>query len=86
MNILCRLFGHKRNIGWYGDGLYGDIQLWGIDGVGRAHASIVAECDRCGETYTLARLHVNSPTILNHLAKHRPEDLTAALTLPERGV
>ena len=84
-NVICNLFGHKRNSGWYGDGLYGEVTPNSIDGIGRAHAIITASCDRCGETYTLARLHLNSRVILGHLAKHCPADLTAALQLNKKG-
>ncbi len=80
MSVLCAMFGHKRDRGWYGDGLYGDVIPCGIDNVGRAHGYISAKCDRCGETYTLARLHLNRSVILTHLAKHRPNDLRTALT------
>lgn len=68
MSILCSMFGHKQNKGWYGDGLYGEIVPASTDGIGRIHAFITADCDRCGKSYTLARLHLNSPTILAALA------------------
>lgn len=70
MSILCRLFGHMRRSGWYGDGLYGNVRLTGADGTGRMHAHIDAACDRCGRTYVLGRFHPNSPAILSTLIKH----------------
>jgi hypothetical protein len=78
-NLLCLMFGHMRTSGWYGDGLYGEVAPRGTDGIGRLHGVITASCDRCGDTYVLARLHLNSTTILDHLAKHRPDDLREAL-------
>ena len=62
MNILCNMFGHKRNKGWWGDGLYGKVIQTGADGTGRTHAYVTAECDRCGKNYTLARFHPSELT------------------------
>lgn len=53
--LLCKLFGHTRYSGWWGDGLYGDVVSAGCDGIGRHHFRVQNECDRCGEKYTLAR-------------------------------
>lgn len=83
MSIICKMFGHTRHKGWYGDGLYGDVHMSAIDGIGRAHAHITAECDRCHETYVLARFQPNSERILGHLAKHLPDDLRSALSSQE---
>jgi len=76
--IICKLIGHHRRAGWFGDGLYGRVVLSGYDGVGLLHAYIEAECDRCGQDYTLARFHPNQKSILAHIAKWSPEDLRAA--------
>lgn len=57
MALLCRLFGHRRFGGWYGDGLYGRVEGRGEDGIGEKHFAVVGDCDRCGEEYTLARFH-----------------------------
>jgi len=57
MKLRCKMFGHVRYKGWWGDGLYGKVFQTGRDGTGRTHAYITAECDRCGETYVLARFH-----------------------------
>lgn len=58
-HILCSLFGHKRDKGWWGDGLYGRVHVGIRDGTGRGHARITGECDRCGQIYTLARFHAD---------------------------
>lgn len=57
MKLLCKMFGHIRYGGWWGDGLYGKVIQTGPDGTGRTHAHITGQCDRCGERYVLARFH-----------------------------
>jgi hypothetical protein len=57
MTILCKLFGHKRNAGWWGDGLYGSVHTIGADNTGRTHFHVRLKCDRCGESYVAARFH-----------------------------
>lgn len=57
MRVLCKLFGHKRNSGWWGDGLYGTLRGPNTDGIGRAHYTVTLECDRCGERYLAARFY-----------------------------
>jgi len=63
MSILCKMFGHKRNAGWWGDGLYGRVHGPITDGIGRTHYSVEADCDRCGERYRLARFHGKTPLL-----------------------
>ena len=57
MKLLCKLFGHVRRAGWWGDGLYGDVSAGGRDGTGRHHYEVRLKCDRCGKNYTAARFH-----------------------------
>jgi len=61
--FLCTLFGHKPPVyaakGWYSPGeQYGKVVLGALDGIGRQHACVEAECARCGDTFTVARIHV----------------------------
>ena len=60
MSILCKLFGHRRYSGWYGDGLYGKVKFHAIDNLGTTHYTVNGDCDRCGENYILARFHGHS--------------------------
>lgn len=63
MNILCKLFGHKPPVyakkGWYSPGQeYAKVEPCGIDGIGREHAYITAECARCYINFKLCRIHI----------------------------
>ena len=64
MNIICKLFGHKPPVyakkGWYSPGeQYGYIDKnIVIDGIGRRHAEVYAECARCGKDFMLVRVHL----------------------------
>jgi len=55
--LICAIFGHVRRAGWWGDALYGSVVGGYRDNIGRTHFEVEADCDRCGETYTLARFH-----------------------------
>ena len=55
--ILCKLFGHTQDKGWWGDALYGNVEGGSVDGIGRKHFHITLNCDRCGERYVAARFH-----------------------------
>lgn len=57
MNLLCKLFGHVRRTGWFGDGLYGKVTGGYVDGIGRSHYEVSLQCDRCDEKYVAARFH-----------------------------
>jgi hypothetical protein len=76
MSILCRIFGHIRHAGWYGDGLYSQIHIGAIDNLGSIHFRAKNTCDRCGETYILARFHYSQ-------VKKHIDDLKARNLLPE---
>lgn len=57
MNPICRVVGHKPPR--YGnDAAYGRLILGGVDGIGRCHAHVEAECDRCGERFVVIRVHM----------------------------
>lgn len=63
MKLLCSLFGHQPPVyaakGWYSPGEeYGRVIVREKDGIGRVHASVEAECARCGTEFTVARIHV----------------------------
>lgn len=55
--LCCRLFGHIRRSGWWGDALYGRVAGGYRDGTGRSHYQVWLECDRCGAKYIAARFH-----------------------------
>lgn len=64
MKILCELFGHKIS-GWQNTYpprtmrylKYKNIGL--IDGCGRMHVKLFAECDRCGKEYYVGNIHLD---------------------------
>ena len=55
--LLCKMFGHMRRSGWWGDALYGKVLSGGRDDFGRTHYRVELKCDRCGEKYIAARFH-----------------------------
>lgn len=64
MGLLCWMFGHQPPC--YTEGSGGDygqsrVRREGIDGCGREHARIEAECPRCNERYQVMRIHVPLP-------------------------
>jgi hypothetical protein len=63
MKLACHVFGHKPPIystkGWYSPGEeYATVILGAVDGCGRQHAIIFADCARCGASFKLARIHI----------------------------
>lgn len=61
--MFCKLFGHKPPVyaekGWYSPGQeYMKVQLDAVDGSGRQHAVIYADCARCGKRFKVGRIHV----------------------------
>ncbi len=63
MKLFCYLFGHQPPVyarkGWYSPGQeYGKVVKDAIDGIGRRHAKVEAECARCGENFIVARIHL----------------------------
>lgn len=63
MNWLCKMVGHKPPVyakkGWYSPGEeYAKVQFHAEDNIGRQHALVYAECARCGEKFTVCRIHL----------------------------
>ena len=63
MNLLCKMVGHQPPVyapkGWYSPGEeYGRVVRGVVDGIGREHAHVEAQCARCGEKFTVARIHL----------------------------
>lgn len=70
MKILCHIVGHQPPVyaekGWYSPGEeYGKLTNIVTDGIGRRHARVEAECARCGENFTVARVHLPTETKTN---------------------
>lgn len=59
MSILCKWFGHKLPKGYGGDSPYLSIKGGTIDGIGTRHAFMWTKCDRCGEEYHVANVHLH---------------------------
>lgn len=58
--LICWLFGHRPAFGYgeiEGEG-YFKLARGSIDGVGREHARLYTECQRCGITYKVGMLHI----------------------------
>lgn len=63
MKLFCRLFGHQPPVyakkGWWSPGEeYGRLHGGPVDGIGSEHGHITAKCARCGEQFTVARVHL----------------------------
>ena len=60
MSLLCKWFGHRPAFG------YGSIEGEGYfritncteDGIGRVHAVLYCDCERCGEWYKVGNVHL----------------------------
>lgn len=61
--LMCRLFGHVWERGWWGDTPYLRAKnLPGYeDGIGRRHIDLVCKCSRCDTQTTMARVHNWAP-------------------------
>lgn len=59
-NIICQLFGHMPNRGYYRTegGGYFDLKIGNTDGIGCVHGWLYCHCERCGEYYNVGKLHV----------------------------
>lgn len=53
MSILCKIFGHT-----FRPNRYGSVRRYAIDNIGREHATVFAECDRCDEKFDLCHIHL----------------------------
>jgi len=64
--ILCKLFGHRPEPGYYGDGIDGDcnryfeVEEYITDGIGRRHAKLYTVCRRCQKRYQVGMIHLPS--------------------------
>lgn len=63
MSILCKMFGHQPPVygrkGWWSPGEeYAVVHVQARDGIGREHATVNAECPRCGKEFRLCRIHI----------------------------
>jgi hypothetical protein len=58
----CKVIGsfgkHKLPKGYYDDVPYLKKGISQVDGVGTVHLDLTAECERCGKSYTVARIHL----------------------------
>lgn len=45
-------YGHLPNEGYF------ELKLGSVDGIGRQHAHLHCECERCGENYKVGNLHI----------------------------
>lgn len=60
MKIICNLLGHKfpDRGGWCGHPPYLKLRTITYDGIGHAHGILFAECERCGQEYLAAYVHI----------------------------
>ena len=50
--LICKLLGHKPPVH------YGKVIPSVVDGIGREHAFVEAECPRCGKRYHVVDIHL----------------------------
>ncbi len=58
--LLCKLFGHRPAFGYghsEGQGYFQIIEN-ARDGIGRQHAGLFCDCERCGENYKVGNIHI----------------------------
>ncbi len=64
--MLCRLFGHQPEPGYYRDSKGGDcygyleVEKYVVDGIGRRHACVYAKCRWCGKRYQVGYIYLNN--------------------------
>lgn len=56
MSIWCKLFGHKPHSGYAGGGQYFRASSGAVDGIGREHWRLYAECERCEKQYHIGNV------------------------------
>ena len=61
MKLICKLQGHAfpRDSQWGKP--YLRINSTAIDGMGHIHAYLEGQCERCGEFYHVANIHLPKP-------------------------
>lgn len=55
--LLCRLFGHRWQSGWWGDEPYLKAQSGPIDGIDEHHIRLKCRCRHCDEEFIIANIH-----------------------------
>lgn len=59
MNLICKIFGHRaEGYGKWKNEQYLEVMRGAVDGIGRHHASVHAQCDRCNEHYKVGNIHI----------------------------
>jgi hypothetical protein len=58
MNLICFAVGHKTVDGYEHCLPYFKISMTATDGIGRVHAWLETECERCGERYSIGMVHL----------------------------
>lgn len=58
MNIICLIFGHKTSGDRYDGAEYMKAEPEAVDGIGRWHATIRAECSRCEKIFRVGKIHI----------------------------
>lgn len=51
----CTFFGHRADP-WK----YGKLREGPVDGIGRIHGDVTAECERCGAKFDVCKVHIPS--------------------------
>ena len=65
-NMLCVLFGHVPEYGYYGEGEgYFDVKGICVDGINSHHASLLCNCERCGENFKVGNIHIPQEYVKN---------------------
>ena len=55
---MCTILGHRLPT-YCGEPVYGQVRA--VDGIGRHHADVYADCDRCGTRYLVVKIHLPPP-------------------------
>lgn len=56
--LICWLFFHRTKGDKWTGAEYMDCKVGVRDGIGRVHATIYADCARCGERFRVGQIHV----------------------------
>lgn len=59
-NLMCRLFGHKWNEGWYGSQPYLKPKYYTTDNLGTEHMKLYCRCFRCNQEVSIGFMHKQS--------------------------
>jgi len=63
MNIICKMFGHRPEPGYYRDrdysyNSYFKVKYLTTDGINRHHARLETVCRRCKKTFNIGLIHI----------------------------